>query len=358
MKNWDRLKKFGKRLLKPESAPYSAPRVSVSNTASLSIQLTDLPTPEFDWSKDRIAIATHDAHNLLWLARHDPKVKAVYRELLSHDYVLYMHNKGRSYMIRRPLVGQIWEKNDLHQGGQTFYTIQEPLQNKQNALAPARLAVVFSSMPPAADYYSGNIAKRMFFQNYPSLPKHLIKNTFILRIMDLNRNTGSYYMNTNNYPDFESDVQRIIHDVMTQYNVDQDNVVLYGGSKGGSAALLHAILGNYHGVAVDPIFNQTPYWTKHADLHYLHGVLPEKLLPLYQTLLDSHANSREVTIIGSNQVLQNYAEYTRLKSKSIRILTVQDNHIKDHPDVAANTMIEQVTAINHYFINSPNYLEQ
>ncbi|MCX2456199.1 XcbB/CpsF family capsular polysaccharide biosynthesis protein [Lacticaseibacillus nasuensis] len=356
MKNWDRLKKFGKRLLKPESAPHPAPKVSTSNTASLSIQLTDLPNPKFDWSKDRIAIATHDEHNLLWLARKDPKTKGVYRDLMAHDYVLYMHAKGRSYLIKRPLVGHIWERTDLHQGGETFYTIQEPLPNKQNQLGPMRLAVVFSSMPPAADYYSSNLAKRMFVQNYPSLPKHLLKNTVILRIIDLNRNAGSYYMNTANYPTFETDVQQIIQAVMDKFQIDPDNVVLYGGSKGGSGALLHAIIGNYHGVVVDPIFNQTPYWQAQADLHYLQGILPEKLLPLYQQLLDTHPNTREITIIGSAQVQDNYAEYIKLKSNSIRILTVRDEHIKVHPDVSANTMIEQVTAMNHYLINSPKYL--
>ena len=50
--------------------------------------------------------------------------------------------------------------------------------------------------------------------------------------MDLNLSHGSHYINTDNYPNFENDVQESIINVMSQYNIHKDDVVLYGGSKG------------------------------------------------------------------------------------------------------------------------------
>ncbi|WP_204123148.1 XcbB/CpsF family capsular polysaccharide biosynthesis protein [Lacticaseibacillus mingshuiensis] len=328
-----------------------------SNDPSLTISQTDTTELKFDWEADKIVVKTGSETNLLQLARRDPHIKSAYQQLLSKDYIFYMHSLGKSYFIRRALVKTIWKRTDLVQYGDTFYTVTPVAPNKVNQLAPLRLCVIFSSMPGPKEYYSPNVADRMFVQNYPSLAKHLVKNTLILRIMDLNRNFGTYYMNTENYPTFEEDVQGIIRQVMADHDIDADDVVLYGGSKGGSGALYHSILGNYHAVVVDPIFSQTNYWQGDHDVHFTQGYLPEKLLATYQAAFVAHPNTREKTIIGTPQVRVNYDEYLKLDSPLVHIYHVFDDHIQKHPDVSANSTIEQVTLMNQYLLSSPNLLK-
>ncbi|WP_056975901.1 XcbB/CpsF family capsular polysaccharide biosynthesis protein [Lacticaseibacillus sharpeae] len=163
-----------------------------------------------DWSSEKIVINTGTSDNILKLSRTDASANKAYREMLAHDYVLYMHSNEKSFFIKRTLVSTLWERKDLIQFGDTFYTLMDVPENKVNRLAPKRLVVIFSSMPSAKDYLSDKIAPRMFVQNYPSLWKQVVKNTMILRIMDLNLSYGSYYMNAGSYNTFEDDVQGII----------------------------------------------------------------------------------------------------------------------------------------------------
>lgn len=209
--------------------------------------------------------------------------------------------------------------------------------------------VIFSSMPPAKDYYSDNVASRMFVQNYPSMPKHLLKNTFILRIMDLNRSSGSYYLNAGENHTLETDVQSIISEVCEQYNIMDESVVLYGGSKGGTGALYHSILGNYHAVVVDPIFSVEKY-NKSNDMHYLKSILPEKLLPKFQEVLKNHPSDKKKVILGTSKVPENFCEYSQINDPNIKIFDIQDDAMTDHVQVSANCTPQQITFVNAFLM--------
>lgn len=309
--------------------------------------VTDLKKPKFNWDADKIVVKTHQPQSLLQLSRQDKDAYQAYIELLDHDYVLYMHSNEQSFFIKRELVATIWQRKDLIQKGETFYTVADPL--KVNKLAPNRLVVIFSSMPSAKDYYSDNVASRMFVQNYPSMPKHLLKNTYILRIMDLNRSSGSYYLNAGKCRTLESDVQAIISTVCEQYNIVSDNVVLYGGSKGGTGALYHSILGNYHAVVVDPIFSIEKY-NQANDMHYLKNVLPEKLLPKFQKALEVYPSDRQKIILGTSLVPENYQEYSQINDNAVTVVNLQDDAMDDHVRVSQNCTPEQMTYINCFLM--------
>lgn len=310
--------------------------------------VVDINKAEFDWDSEKIVLKTHTDENIMCLARKNSRAYSIYTSLMDHDFILYMHKGQQSYFIKRNKVYKIWKRKDLTQKGDTFYTVQTPI--KVNKLASKKLVVIFSSMPPGSDYFSAQIAKRTFVQNYPSMPKHLIKNTYILRIMDLNRSSGSYYLNAGNYMSFESDVQEIINDVRSKYDIANQNVVMYGTSKGGTGALYHSILGDYHAVVVDPIFSIEKY-NKDNDLHFLRGVLPEKLLPKFENALAHNNSKQKKVVLGTSRVLENYSEYSKLTDESICVLDLQDEKMKDHISISPNCVPEQITYINGFLMD-------
>lgn len=312
--------------------------------------VVNLSKPEFDWTADKIVVKTASNKNLLQLARNDAESHQVYVNLLDHDFVLYMHKNEQSFFIKRELVSTIWQRKDLIQKGMTFYKVEDPI--KTNKLAPNRMVVIFSSMPPAKDYYSDNVASRMFVRNYPSMQKHLLKNTYILRIMDLNRSSGSYYLNAGHCQTLENDVQSIIADVCHEYTIPNENVVLYGASKGGTGALYHSILGDYHAVVVDPIFSITNY-NQDNDIHYLKNVLPEKLLPKFEDALEEFKPNRKKVILGTSKVLVNYSWYSKIQNKAVEVVNLQDEAMVDHVRVSPNCTPEQITYINAFLMGLP-----
>lgn len=318
----------------------------------MKVTNTDIFEHSFDWDSDKIIVNTMSDRNLLLLARQSEKFYDIYNSLLNHDFILYMHNNNKSFFCKRKFVNTLWKRTDLIQQGGTFYTLESPL--KENRYHPKRLVVIFSSMPSQKNYFSANIANRMFTKNYPSLPKHLMKNCYTLRIMDLNRSFGSYYLNTKEYQDFEKDVQDIIDLVQKQLSINKDDVVLYGGSKGGTGALYHSILGDYHAVVVDPIFSRENY-NSDKDVHFLEKSLPVKLTPLFQEVLKKDKQTREKKIICTPAVDINYNEYVKLESEYCNIVRLLDDHMLDHVSISPNSVVEQVTYINNYFMNSENY---
>lgn len=309
--------------------------------------MTNLQNPNFDWTSDKIVVKTATSENLLQLSRENEDAYQIYISLLDHDFILYMHRDNQSFFIKRELVATIWQRKDLTQKGDTFYKVEEPLKN--NKLASKRLVVIFSSMPPADDYFSDNVASRMFVRNYPSMPKHLLKNTYILRIMDLNRSSGSYYLNAGQCHTLESDVQAIISEVCEKNTINSENVVLYGASKGGTGALYHSILGNYHAVVVDPIFSIENY-NKSNDIHYLKNVLPEKLLPKFENALEVYPTDRRKVILGTSRVPVNYRWYSQITDSAVKIVDLQDEAMVDHVRVSPNCTPEQITYINAFLM--------
>lgn len=305
---------------------------------------------ELEWDSDKIVINTGTDENLLWWTRKSLKAYSLYVSLLEHDFVLYMHKKQQSFFIKRGLVNTIWKRKDLIQGGQTFYSVEKPL--KRNNLASNGLVVIFSSMPPEQEYFSAKLANRTFAKNYPSMQKHLIKNVFILRIMDLNISSGSYYLNAGHYKTFEEDVQAIIQNVRNKYDISKEHTVLYGSSKGGCGALYHSILGDYHAMVVDPIFSLTKY-NEDNNLHFLQGILPEKLLPKFKQTLEQNEQSRKKVILGSSRVPENFQEYSKISNPMIQVVNLQDDNIRDHISIALNCVAEQITYINDFLMEIP-----
>lgn len=309
-----------------------------------------------DYNYEKIVVDLKDKRNILELSKNNYKVYEIYKELISHDFMFYFHSGNKSYFIKRKLIKNIWKRNDLVQYGDLFYTIEKPLENRTNSWSPLRLIVMFSSMT-ADEYYSPNIGLRCFTKNFPSIQKSIVKNTMIMRIMDLNLSHGSHYINTDNYPNFENDVQESIINVMSQYNIHKDDVVLYGGSKGGTGALYHSLLGDYNSISIDPIISLLEYNEMMKDSHYLKGLRKESILEDLKELSCKDLDYGKI-IIGSPAIPFNYRLFSQLKNNNIKIQDIFDESIKSHPDISSSCISEQVTYLNNYFLNSNNYKKQ
>ena len=309
---------------------------------------TDILVPQIDWNADKIIIRTNSEINLLELATDNTNFYELYTSLLKHDYMFYFHAMEKSYFIKRKLIYQIWKRRDLLRAGETFYTVEKPFSLRKEQ--SNRLVVVFSSMPLEDSTISPNIAERCFFHNYPSLVKHLLPNTFVVRIMDCNLTYGSYYLNTSNYPNFERDVQNLIRTVAYNLSVANKNIVLFGISKGGTGALYHSIIGDYHAVVVDPLFSLTKY-IREGDSHFTQQEFPEKLTKLFTKHKSKIGPTRSKIIIGVPTVQENYLEYSNLVQDGLRVSDVVDQDITEHGQIGSRTMIEQVTYINGMLLN-------
>ncbi|WP_343068987.1 XcbB/CpsF family capsular polysaccharide biosynthesis protein [Listeria portnoyi] len=211
---------------------------------------------------------------------------------------------------------------------------------------------MFSPMPAKENYHSANIAHRCFTTSFGSMQKHLVKNTIIMRIMDLNLAYGSHYINTFNYSNMESDVQEAIRIVRNTYHISKEDVVLYGGSKGGTGALYHSLLGDYNSVTVDPIISLEQY-NQENDLHFLRDFRKTSIFADLVRLAESEANKRRI-IFGYPLVSFNYNLYTQIPTDSIEIRDTFDSDIHKHADISRNTIVEQITCINELLLSSEN----
>lgn len=299
---------------------------------------------------DKLVIDVKKNESLLWLAKNAKIYYNIYQKLLNHNYMLYMHTGRKSYFIKRHLLKHIWQRTDLIQCGELFYTIEDSLPEKKNRLAPNRLVIVFFSYPEEEEYYSPNIGVRCFTKNVPSLPQHLVKNTKIMRIMDANLSHGSCYMNTKNYPTFESDVQTAIEEVMKKYKVNKEDVVLYGN---GTGALYHALLGDYKCVCIDPIINIKEYDRSINDSHFYRNGDVEDLVPKLKQLVKKCQQKK--VIIGFPHIIFNNEFYFQSTNKKIiDLVPIFDTAMKEHRDIVPNSIVEQMTSINELLLASKN----
>ncbi len=316
----------------------------------MKIAKTDIFKKKFDFTADKIVVTTFSEKNLLELATQDKIFHKQYVQLIENDYMLYMHTKSSSYFIKRSKIYTIWQRKDLIQYNDLFYTIEKPV--KENVCAPTRLVVVFSSLPVSANYYSPNIATRCFATDFAELSKQTIKNTIIMRIMDLNLSHGSYYLNTVNYPTFEQDIQEAIQLIIGEHQINAEDVVLYGSCKGGTGALYHSYLGNYKTVSVCPTIHLVGGSAESLDSSLFEKLKSDSIL----TSLKKQKNKadKEKIIIGSPIDFSDYEKYHDVLSKNTKIINIFDPLIKQQSDISENSSIEQITFINQLLLESEN----
>lgn len=303
---------------------------------------------------DHSSIACDD-RNLLDLAMKDQLIREAVVDIANHAFVAYMLKEGVTSFVHHSSIGKLWNRVkegpfqvDRHG---LIHSVDEPLAG----LAATRLVVVFSSM---AGKIRTPSLMRHFEQNFATIQKYLPAGTAVLRIADFGGVVGGYYMNTLGLPETEKHVQGLIADVAERFRIDSRDVVLYGASKGGSAALYHGLLGNYPVVAADPILADEYYIKTFNDSHFTVGVFPEDKKTKFGRLAASSDVGRlaPIAILCSKRSPQYpYVMETLGEPLRSHVAFFDSRHagIKTHPDVSPKTLNLAVMLLNMQFYRLP-----
>lgn len=307
-------------------------------------ELTDvLPSNE----PKKILVHTGE-NNLITLARTNETAYKMYKELLRRDYVLYFFDQGISKFQKRKYVNDLWVKQDLEQHNGVYYTVSHPSKNQCNKLKSNRLLVIFSAMPNLSKNDHYKIRERMFPQSLADIDKNIVKNVHIMRIMDLNVSHGSHYVKTTNYPEMENDIQLAIQKVAKELNVSDEDIVLYGVSKGGTGAMLHGSALDYKTISVDPIINLSYF--NEGDHHFLKDF---REVDLSERLNDNlQVNKRKKYIICSPTIAFNYENIKKISQHdAVKTIELLDDNIKTESEISTNSIPLQLMVINNLFAN-------
>lgn len=296
--------------------------------------------------QERIYINTGSDKNLLELARKNMELKKKYKELLKNDYILYLHKDSISKFCKREKVNKLFTKeHNFYQHKDVFYRLKAPQGRKVNDKVEKKLLVIFAKMPGAEQYDSAKIPHRMLPPFFEDIERSLSKNVYIMRIMDLNVSHGSHYINTINYPNYESDLEDAIKNVTDELEIEQQNVVLYGVSRGGAGAIYHGTSLDYKTLVVDPIVNIGGKLYGN-DRRILKDLRKEDLVPDINKNVKK-SNEFNKVIICSENVEAYYEQIQRVDSHEIKILNMPDDKITSHPQVSPNTVPEQLMVLNN-----------
>lgn len=263
------------------------------------------------------------------------KAKKIALRLSAHDYILH-GNMGTFYrFVKRTELDTNYPKyKDVH------YRVIPPKEDKK--YWSNRLLVRMLSFTA---HNKTSMLGRNFQRDFKTLKDSVVKNTYILEIGDINLINGSYYTNTKNFPDYEEQVQELIRFIAEKYNVEKSKIILYGASRGGTGALIHAALGNYKFVAADPVINDMP-WYKDSDIHFIEGVREVDLTEKVRSALENYeCASSDGVILSSSNVGVTFSSHLRLPLEKVTLLDLSMDLYK-HPGFNGKTVSIQLSIIN------------
>jgi len=278
------------------------------------------------------------ALNILEQQAKDSKIREQLLELFKKDFFFYHFANGVNYFKKR---GDFLDKYSLIDNKSYFkyrdivYKVEGCDGHVNNVL------ICFSSMPLIPDFISSSVFKRFCVDNYPSINKHLPRGTLIVRIYDINRRVGSFYCNTNNFMDYEEQIQELIEQILVQY--PNTSACLWGTSKGGTGALKYGQLMNLDFVANDPIISLA-----HGDLDRTR---PSFLDDFKSDILvePNHAYSKSGTIISSENIVKNFFFSKAFKSDKIKLYNMNLPEITRHDEVLKQSLSLNIAEINNSF---------
>ncbi len=198
------------------------------------------------------------------------------------------------------------------------------------------MLVLFSSM--ADTPFTASLGRRCFYRTWEKVQNYIPKNTYVLRIADIGGVIASFYLNSKFDPEFAHKVQRLIQKIADDHHIAKSDIILYGGSKGGTASLYHGVLGNYNTVAIDPIINDEYYETVMFDSHFTKDAFEKTKEEVFEELFASCAPPENVSIITSHNSPQ-FKWVGKILPKVTHSFIFDNPSIKKHADVSPNTLV-------------------
>lgn len=285
------------------------------------------------------------ADNLIQIGMKSKAVRQLVEWLAVRGWFLYKSDGSVSSFVHHVQVPKLWHRITNGDYGVDksglIYTV-----NEDNVVDdPTSLVVVFSSMSLPHD---GAGLSRYFEQNFSSINRHLGSGAVVLRIADLDGVVGGFYSPTSLVPDRIEMVQSLIRRIARERSIPSGRVVLYGGSKGGTGALLHGLFSSdgWKCIAVDPVVDDNYYESRYGDSHWTGGnIFVEPKLALFSRALESFnpliSNGARVCIVTSPSSPL-YSDIQMLSEKipgdALLFANSRNSLIRDHPDVSAQTL--------------------
>lgn len=295
--------------------------------------------------------------NIINLARKNKDVKNKLISLTNYGFFTYVLRNGVSSLVNRSELQKLWiPLKDKQYSISDKGIVYEYVNSEHNI--DKKLLVIFSQIP--IDPHSASL-NRYFSRSFSTLEKYVGKNVSTLRIADIGGITGAFYLNTIGLPNNELNVQSLIKKIASDNNISEDNIVLYGASKGGTAAMYHGLSCKFKVVAVDPILDDEYYLSQHNDLHLIDGIFPDTKKNKFCKLLEEKISDLpDIKVITS----KNSEQFPYIESflnpiiPKITLLNCINPMITKHPDVGPYTIHATTALINASLINlplSPNY---
>jgi hypothetical protein len=288
---------------------------------------------------------TKQANNIISIAGNDADAKAKLTFLANQGFHVYMVRNETSSMVHHRRIRTLWRdvvaKEITVDENNIFYvTYPPPL-----TVSP-KLLVIFSSI--AATMYTPSL-QRHFEKNFATIAKYVPQNTHILRIADMGAVVGSFYLNSKSLPNNEAHVAAVIAREAKRLGISNKDVVLYGSSKGGTAAVFYALKYGYQAVAVDPILSDEHYVQEHGDLHFTLDTFEQPKEARFAELVENVHDDTELSVICSTRSPQYpYINETLISRFADRFvfLNSENENIKIHPDVGPKTIPHTLSQLN------------
>ncbi|MDR2297356.1 MAG: XcbB/CpsF family capsular polysaccharide biosynthesis protein [Comamonas sp.] len=290
--------------------------------------------------------------NIIIISRRNALLKRILVKMTNLGFCLYKHEKYISSLVHQSEIKKIWGRvtnGELNTYKSLIYSLEKPVLVDE---FPKRLVVVFSSI--SEGLYSSSLSVRYFWKNFKTIGKYIPQNSYILRIADIGGVVGSYYLNNIFSDKVESHIQELINSFCESKGIDiKSDVVLFGVSKGGTAALYYSLLGGYQAVSIDPIVSDDYYLNEWNDRHFTEGVFPITKQEKFEALLSSDLKINNAFVIYSERSPQyKYINSIVKNSRNGRFINFLNSihpKIKDHSDVAPMTLNISTALINGIF---------
>ena len=275
-------------------------------------------------------------YNLYGLARSNNDAKEVVVRLSNSGFYMVEHKQGVSIFFNyknKKLFNDIFLKENVFNFGEIYYSLEIPAGVKK----PSRLLVILSSVSDMP--YNASIERRCFNKNFPSVGKYIPYDTAILRISDVGGVVGSFYINNNFSNKIETDIIRLFENIEEMFKIKKENVVLYGGSKGGFAALYYGMLCGLKFIAVDPMVTDDYHQKTYNDSHFTKGTFPVTKQDKIKNLLNEGVKKdfEGYIVTSKKSPIFNYIEDINFPD-NCSLIDVRHKDITNHVNVSLNTI--------------------
>lgn len=336
----DSVVKGSKKRLDTDSCIYTSVDISAE---ALRARIEATPRLNFIHFNNGDAATASDS--IITLSRKNPAIKETLIVAANAGFHLYAHRDNQSSMVRHRRIASLWKNiasgEKLRNENGIFYTVETAM-----GAGEPRLLVIFSSI--AAKMYMPSLM-RHFEHNFSSIRKYVPVNTHILRIADMGGVVGSFYLNSNALPSNEDNIRQRIESTAADLGVSKDAIVVYGASKGGTAAVFYALRFGWRGVAVDPILSDAHYVEKYKDLHFTIGTFPATKQERFADLVQSPHPDAKLSVVCSSRSPQfPYIRETLIDQFQDKFLFLNSENagIRSHPDVGRKTIPHALSQIN------------